>query len=325
MVAADVAAAKSTIPSYDPFAGHLGHLTPAQEEALATFKDSLTKSKLYTPPTDISHASHDEPTLIRFLRARSFHPAQAQKQFVDAEAWRKKHDVDNLYATFEHEEFESAKRFYPRWTGRRDKQGLPVYVYRLASLEPIQKELDAVPADRRYQRIVALYELMTRFSFPLCTYLPHASSATPVSSTTSVIDLENVTFGSMWKLRHHLQEASRLATANYPETLNTIAVVNSPAFFPTIWGWIKGWFDEGTRNKIHVLGKDPGATLRDLIHVHDLPKSYGGELEWKFEDEPNLDDETKRVLGGMPKGPAVFSDGVVSKPKTPTKNETASI
>jgi hypothetical protein len=43
----------------------------------------------------------------------------------------------------------------------------------------------------------------------------------------------------LWNWRKHLQEASTLATANYPETLSTIAVVNSPSFFPTAWGWIK--------------------------------------------------------------------------------------
>jgi len=57
----------------------------------------------------------------RFLRARSFNPAAAQKQFSDAEAWKKEHDVDRLFAGFDTEEFEDAQRFYPRWTGRRDK------------------------------------------------------------------------------------------------------------------------------------------------------------------------------------------------------------
>jgi CRAL/TRIO domain len=61
----------------------------------------------------------------------------------------------------------------------------------------------------------------------------------PISSAVSIIDLQDVSFNSMWSLRNHLQEASRLATDNYPETLGTIAIVNSPAFFPTVWGWVK--------------------------------------------------------------------------------------
>lgn len=108
--------------------------------------------------------------LRRFLRARSWQSYPAQEQFENAMNWRLKHNVTNLYATFDSEEFESAKRFYPRWTGRRDKvcwdtnsylpaflrwrkKGLPLYVYRLASLNPVEKELYAVPPERRYQRM----------------------------------------------------------------------------------------------------------------------------------------------------------------------------
>ena len=57
----------------------------------------------------------------RFLRARGFSPAHAQTQFAATQQWRKDHDVDRLYLTFDVDEFEEAKRFYPRWTGRRDK------------------------------------------------------------------------------------------------------------------------------------------------------------------------------------------------------------
>ncbi|KAK2459680.1 hypothetical protein APHAL10511_008325 [Amanita phalloides] len=303
------------------FAGHLGHLTKDQEESFNKFKEVLSSVKLYTPATGTSPASHDEPTLLRFLRARSFQPVPAQKQFADAEAWRRAHDVDRLYATFDPGEFEFSKRFYPRWTGHRDKNGIPLYVYHLRSIVPIQHEIEAVPPKRRFQRIIALYELMVRFSFPLCSHLPHPSSPTPISSTTTIIDLEGVSLASLWKLRSHLQEASELASINYPETLHTIAVVNSPSFFSTVWGWIKGWFDERTRNKIFILGKDMGPQLRDIIHAKDLPKGYGGELDWQYEDAPKLDEDARKVLGEMPKGPAIFVDGAVTRPLIPSETE----
>jgi hypothetical protein len=69
--------------------------------------------------------------------------------------------------------------------------------------------------------------------------------------------------------------------------------------------------DEGTRLKIRVLSKDPGSRLSEFIYLHDLPASYGGQLEWKFEDEPHLDDDAKQTLGEMPKGPVVFKNGNV--------------
>ena len=121
-------------------AGHLGHLTASQEKYLETFKQNLHKADLYNPKADDGgRPSHDDTTLLcvqihhfflallthgwysRFLRARKFDVGKAQKQFADTSGWRAEHDVENLYATFDPEEMESAKRFYPRWTGRRDK------------------------------------------------------------------------------------------------------------------------------------------------------------------------------------------------------------
>ncbi|KAJ8080857.1 hypothetical protein PM082_017692 [Marasmius tenuissimus] len=304
--------------------GHSGHLTAAQEKSLEEFKQSLQKEGLYNPGEESTVPSRDDATLLRFLRARKFDVKGALKQYSDTQRWRKKHDVDNLFTTFPVDEFEDTRRFYPRWTGRRDKDGHPVYVYRLASIAPLQEELHSVPSARRYQRIIALYEAMIRFTMPLCTHLPHQTDI-PISSSTSIIDLEQVTFGAMWALRNHLQEASKLATANYPETLHTIVVVNSPSFFPTIWRWISGWFDEGTRKKIHVLGLDPGSVLRELINPADLPKTYGGELEWKYEDDPNLDSETKKVIECMPKGPYTFVNGkaqALSETATSTQSDS---
>jgi len=81
--------------------------------------------------------------------------------------------MPNLYASFDPDEIESSKRFYPRWTGQWDKQGIPVYVFHIASLTELQKELNIIPEDCRYQRIIALHEVTNRFSHPFCSALPH--------------------------------------------------------------------------------------------------------------------------------------------------------
>jgi hypothetical protein len=55
--------------------------------------------------------------------------------------------------------------------------------------------------------------------------------------------------------------------------------------------------------------------LRELIHDKDLPKAYGGELAWVFEDEPSLDEDTVSAIHEMPKGPVIYKDGAVAKPE----------
>ena len=76
----------------------------------------------------------------------------------------------------------------------------------------------------------------------------------------------------------------------------------------------QNWFDEGTRNKVHVLGRTPGPELRKFIDNENIPKAYGGELDFDFEDEPNLDQAAKDAIGEMPRGPVIFKDGTVVKP-----------
>lgn len=72
---------------------------------------------------------------------------------------------------------------------------------------------------------------------------------------------------------------------------------------------LQNWFDEGTRRKIHVLGKQPETLLRQLIHSKDLPIAYGGNLKWIYEDVPCLEDEILRVINQMPRGPVAFKLG----------------
>lgn len=80
-------------------------------------------------------------TRSRFLHARKSDPAKAHKQFAATEAWRRENRVLDLYATFDSDELESAKRFYPRWTGRRDK--VSVNLCRVIHVHPIRRAFTA--------------------------------------------------------------------------------------------------------------------------------------------------------------------------------------
>lgn len=73
-------------------------------------------------------------------------------------------------------------------------------------------------------RLFALYENMTNFVMPLCTALPRPNPETPISSTTNIVDITGVGLKQFWNLKSHMQDASTLATAHYPETLDRIFV-----------------------------------------------------------------------------------------------------
>ena len=67
-------------------------------------------------------------------------------------------------------------------------------------------------------------------------------------------------------------------------------IVGAPSFFPTIWSWIKRWLDPIVVAKIHVLSpKQVLPALSDQVGIENVPLKYGGQLDWRFGDLPNID------------------------------------
>ncbi|GAA5906573.1 SEC14 family lipid-binding protein [Sporobolomyces salmoneus] len=288
--------------------GHIGHLTPEQDATLSNFRQKLEKAGYYSPAEGSKPANVDDVTLVRFLRARKFDLEGAFTQFTSAEDWRKANKVDELYDSFDLSEFNQAARLYPQWTGRRDKSGLPVYVFKISSLSKKATDEYVKDPERLNPRMIALYEHMVQFVLPLCSSVPHAHSEVPVSGCATIVDISGVSLMRFWQLKSHMQRASVLASANYAETLGAIYLVGAPNFFSTVWAAIKKWFDPGTVEKIFILPSHGVlSTLSTHIDPSSIPKEFGGSLDWTYGDDsrPNLDDDTKEMLGlnEVPEGP----------------------
>jgi hypothetical protein len=133
-------------------------------------------------------------------------------------------------------------------------------------------------------RLFALYENLTRFNMPFCTQLPDREPAdVPITMSTNIVDVSGVGLKQFWNLKSHMQSASQLATAHYPETLDRIFIIGAPFFFGTVWGWIKRWFDPITVSKIFILNAhEVKPTLESFIELRNIPKKYGGELDYEW-------------------------------------------
>lgn len=133
-------------------------------------------------------------------------------------------------------------------------------------------------------RLFALYENLTRFSQPFATQLTDRESPdVPITLSTNIVDVSGVGLKQFWNLKGHMQAASQLATAHYPETLDRIFIIGAPFFFSTVWGWIKRWFDPITVSKIFILSQaEVLPTLERFIDRRNIPKKYGGDLDYKF-------------------------------------------
>ncbi|KAH7097806.1 CRAL/TRIO domain-containing protein [Auriculariales sp. MPI-PUGE-AT-0066] len=382
------------IPDHDKLnslSGHLGHLDDTQQASLGKFKEKLQAEKLWTPApggADPKQASHDDGTLLRFLRARKFSVDDAMVQFRDTEEWRERNNMKRLYECIDIEDYEETRRLYPQWTGRRDKRGVPVYVFRVADLDArtmaayerssvstsvggdevigTHESVDSTPAttsgsdlsatsatgtggskikkekEKKHSRdpssggsgflrgswflggggqakegtvspaskhgetpakmlrLFALYENLTRFVMPLCSIAPdRANPQTPITQSNNIVDITGVGLRQFWNLRSHMQDASQLATAHYPETLDRIFVIGAPSFFPTVWSWIKKWFDPITVSKVFILPGEKAevyAILSKYIDDENIPTQYGGKMHFQFGDMPSLDKELSSIV-----------------------------
>ncbi|UNI16832.1 hypothetical protein JDV02_003230 [Purpureocillium takamizusanense] len=290
-----VKSAASTVSQLKYPRGHLGYLSPHEEDALQQFKVVLEDRGVYKPGPP---ASHDDPTLLRFLRARRWVVEDAYRQFKDTEDWREANSIDTLYKTIELDAYEQSRRLYPQWTGRRDRRGIPLYVFEIKTLDSkTVAEYERLGAKSTFSeaktdgktppgllRLFALYENLTRFAQPFCTQLKDRESPdVPITMSTNIVDISGVGLKQFWNLKGHMQAASQLATAHYPETLDRIFIIGAPMFFSTVWGWIKRWFDPITVSKIFVLGAhEVRPTLEAFIEPANIPKRYGGELDYEF-------------------------------------------
>lgn len=259
-------------------------------------------------------------TRRRFLHARDYDPSAAYKQYSASAAWRRQTKLDATYDNVDVQKFGRMNRVQPQWTGRRDRHGVPVMVYVLSEVRP--KDLAQIgKEDPQLSEIFLAAEYVTRFTQRLCTRLPHAEGieaggGPTIDKSVNIIDLSNVGLRKFWNLRGLLQTASTMATAHYPETVERIFVVGAPFFFPTVWSLVTRWFDPNTTKKIFVLSAaQQKETILKYIDIKDLPKRFGGELEWNMGDHPNPDEAAKKMVGKLKDG---WIDGpirYISKPE----------
>ena len=68
-----------------------------------------------------------------------------------------------------------------------------------------------------------------------------------------------------------------------------------------MWGWIKKWFDPITTSKIFILSsQEVLPTLSTFIDVENIPKKYGGGLDFECGMPPVLDPAVRKYLTMTP-------------------------
>lgn len=246
---------------------YLGALGPTEENALIQLRKRLSATHHGKVPND----SH----LLRFLKARDFNIDKAYDMLCSSLAWRRHHNVDQLLTEWRPPE--AVLEYYSGGWHHYDKEGRPVYILRLGSMD-VKGLLKAVGEDGFLKYVLSINEeAMSMFEEVT------KGKGSPISSYTCICDLEGLCMRHLWRPGvKALLRVIEVVEDNYPETMGRLLIVRAPRIFGVLWTLVSPFIDENTRNKFFIYGgndyQGPGG-LADYIPNEYIPEFLGGECE----------------------------------------------
>lgn len=246
--------------------GYPGNLTADQEQKVKQLKEELTAAGF--------NLRLDEATLLRFLRARKFDVAKAKLMFEECEKWRKENGVDTILQDFHYTEKPIVAKFYPQYYHKTDKDGRPVYIEELGSVN-ITEMYKITTQERMIKNLTWEYESFVNHRLPACS----RKSNYLVETSCTILDLKGISITAASQVLSYVREASYIGQNYYPERMGKFYLINAPFGFSTAFRLFKPFLDPVTVNKIFILGYSYQKELLKQIPAENLPVKFGGKSE----------------------------------------------
>ncbi|RKF83781.1 Sec14 cytosolic factor [Golovinomyces cichoracearum] len=254
------------VTSINQTSGHPGFTTPQQDAKVHQLRTKLLQNG-YSERIDTL-------TLLRFLRARKFDVALAEKMFIDTEEWRKEIKLDDLTRNFEYTEKEQVFAFYPQYYHKTDKDGRPLYIEQLGKIDLTALYKITTP-ERMLNNLAVEYEKMADPRLPACS----RKSGILHENCCTIMDLKGVGLSKVSSVYSYVKQASVISQNYYPERLGRLYMINAPWGFSGAFSIVKGWLDPVTVGKIHILGSNYQKELMAQVPAENLPKIFGGTCD----------------------------------------------
>jgi len=253
-------------------ARYLGNLTTKEEHSLMQLRKRFQAMHLGKPPS--------EAVLLRFLRARDANVEKALEMLKNSLHWRRLHHVGTILESWNPPG--NILEYYPGGWHHFDKEGRPVYVVRLGSMD-VKGLLKTVGEDGFVKQVVTINE----------EGLVKCAEATniykkPITNWTLIVDLEKLNMRHLWRPGiRALLKIIEIVEANYPETMGQLLIVRAPKVFGVVWTLLSPFIDEHTRDKFMIYTGDdyqgPGG-LVDYIPKEYIPTFLNGPCECKIQE-----------------------------------------
>ncbi|KAG2701573.1 hypothetical protein I3843_06G048200 [Carya illinoinensis] len=225
-----------------------------QEIALTQMRKSVEK-------LGSSTEGYGEPTLTRFLIARSMDPDKAAKMFVQWLKWRAEMVPNGFISDSEvQDELESRKIYLQSLS----KDGYPVMVVRASKHFPSKDQVQF----KKF--VVHLLDKTIASSFK--------DREIGNEKLIGILDLQHITYRNIDA--RALITGFQFIQAYYPERLAKCFILHMPRFFVSVWRLVSRFLEKATLEKIVIVtNEEEWQYFMNEVGEEVLPEEYGGKAK----------------------------------------------
>lgn len=238
-------------------------LTPEQTESLAKTRASLADElAATTPPTVATDAE-----LARFLESVAYDADAAATKYRAYLKWRVDNAIDKVLDSADFTKSDVINRIVPYAYHGYDSERRPIYFEQTGCIKAAALAAQVTPEEFAHSHIYGMEKLAAMAA------AESKSGGVRVDSFVTVLDLEGLALSHL-NVVSYLRACAEIDQAYYPGRLAKVLIINAPWIMPMAYNAVKGFLDDVTASRVHVL-----ATLDELKeHIPEavLPKQYGG-------------------------------------------------
>ncbi|KAK9276759.1 hypothetical protein L1049_006295 [Liquidambar formosana] len=225
-----------------------------QETALTQMRNSIQK-------LGSSTEMHGDPTLMRFLIARSMDPVKAAKMFVQWQQWRAAFVPSGSISESEVPDELEPRKIYLQGLS---KDGYPVMIVKACKHYPSKDQLQF----KKF--VVHLLDKTIASSFK--------GREIGNEKLIGILDLQQISYKNIDA--RGLITGFQFLQAYYPERLARCFILDMPQFFVSVWRMVSRFLEKATVEKIVIVtNEDEKRDFIKEIGEEALPEQYGGRAK----------------------------------------------
>ncbi|KAF8040133.1 hypothetical protein BT93_B2380 [Corymbia citriodora subsp. variegata] len=221
----------------------------------------LTQMRKSVQKLGSSTEKFGEPTLMRFLIARSMDADKAAKMFVKWQEWRSTWVPNGFVPESEIGEELEARKIFLQGLSR---SGQPLMLAKASKHFPSKDQLQF----KKF--VIYLLDKTIASSFK--------GQEIGNEKVIVIFDLQNIGYKNVDT--RGLITGFQFLQAYYPERLAKLFILNMPRFFVSVWRMISRFLERATLEKIVIVSnEDEREDMFKEIGAEVLPEEYGGQAK----------------------------------------------